>query len=148
KATLAKMLFVRPASGAQVLFVGVLLMLLMATWMRAAVIVYALFFGVRPFPGLDHIAPMLFGTPTGWAMLVTGCVIGGLFPPFSFPFLSLSSLSSFLLFFFSLFFFSFPLLFSLSFSSFLPLFLSLLPLPFPCFLLPQPWLNVFLGVLL
>ncbi|WP_331371530.1 DUF2189 domain-containing protein [Sinorhizobium chiapasense] len=84
KATLVKMLFVRPASGAQVLFIGVLLMLLMATWMRAAVIVYALFFGVRPFPGLDDIAPMLFGTPTGWAMLLTGCVIGGLFAAFSF----------------------------------------------------------------
>ncbi|MCA1407989.1 DUF2189 domain-containing protein [Ensifer sp. IC3342] len=52
--------------------------------MRAAVIVYALFFGVRPFPGLDDIVPMLFGTPTGWAMLLTGCVIGGLFAAFSF----------------------------------------------------------------
>ena len=64
--------FVRPKSGGQVLFTGVLLCLLMLLWMRAAVIIYALFFGLRPFPGLDHIAPMLFTTPTGWAMLLVG----------------------------------------------------------------------------
>jgi len=53
-------------------------------WMRAAVIVYALFFGLRPFPGLDHVAEMLFTTPTGWAMLLVGSVVGGLFAAFSF----------------------------------------------------------------
>ena len=52
--------------------------------MRAAVIIYALFFGLRPFPGLDHIAAMLFTTPIGWAMLVVGTVVGGLFAAFSF----------------------------------------------------------------
>lgn len=82
--TLGSMLFVRARSGGQILFTGVLLCLLMLLWMRAAVIVYALFFGVRPFPGLDHIAPMLFSTPTGWAMLIVGSAIGGLFAAFSF----------------------------------------------------------------
>lgn len=81
---LASMIFVKPKSGGQILFAGVLLCLLMITWMRAAVIVYALFFGLVPFPGLDHIAPMLFTTPTGWAMLVVGGAIGGLFAAFSF----------------------------------------------------------------
>jgi uncharacterized membrane protein len=71
-------------SGGQILFIGVILSLLMLVWMRAAVIVYALFFGLRPFPGLDHIAPMLFTTPVGWAMLVVGSAIGGLFAAFSF----------------------------------------------------------------
>ena len=61
------------------LFTGVLLVLLMLLWMRAAVILYALFFGLRPFPGLDHLAPMLFTTGIGWAMLVTGTVVGGVF---------------------------------------------------------------------
>ena len=56
------MIFVRPESGGQVLFAGVLLFLLMLLWMRAAVIIYALFFGLRPFPGLDRIIPMLFTT--------------------------------------------------------------------------------------
>src|SRR5215470_1628354 len=43
--------FVKPRSGGQVLFIGVLLCLLMMVWMRAAVIIYALFFGLLPFPG-------------------------------------------------------------------------------------------------
>lgn len=80
----ARMIFVAPKSGGQILFTGVLLCLLMLLWMRAAVIVYALFFGLRPFPGLDHIAQMLFATPTGWAMLIVGGAIGGLFAAFSF----------------------------------------------------------------
>lgn len=76
--------FVRPQSGGQILFTGVLLCLLMMVWMRAAVIIYALFFGLRPFPGLSHIAPMLFTTKVGWAMLVVGTLVGGLFAAFSF----------------------------------------------------------------
>ncbi|MGN6462299.1 MAG: DUF2189 domain-containing protein, partial [Pseudolabrys sp.] len=60
--SLLRMIFVKPASGGQILFTGVLLCLLMLLWMRAAVIIYALFFGLRPFPGLDHIAQMLFTT--------------------------------------------------------------------------------------
>jgi len=52
--------------------------------MRAAVIIYALFFGLHPFTGLDHIASVLFTTPTGWAMLIVGGLVGGLFAAFSF----------------------------------------------------------------
>ncbi|MCC8938310.1 DUF2189 domain-containing protein [Bradyrhizobium sp. Arg68] len=76
--------FVRPRSGGQILFTGVLLCLLMMVWMRAAVIIYALFFGLVPFPGLGRIVPMLFTTQTGWAMLVVGTAVGGLFAAFSF----------------------------------------------------------------
>ena len=65
--SLSRMIFVHPASGAQIMFTGVLLCMLMLLWMRAAVIIYALFFGLVAFPGLDHVAPMLFATPTGWA---------------------------------------------------------------------------------
>ena len=61
-----------------------LLCLLMLLWMRAAVIIYALFFGLLPFPGLDHIAAMLFTTPIGWALLIVGSVVGALFAAFSF----------------------------------------------------------------
>jgi uncharacterized membrane protein len=82
--SLASMIFVKPKSGGQILFTGVLLCLLMLLWMRAAVIIYALFFGLRPFPGLDHIVPMLFTTPVGWAMLLVGGAVGGLFAAFSF----------------------------------------------------------------
>lgn len=82
--SLPGMLFVKARSTGQILFIGVLLCLLMLTWMRAAVIIYALFFGLRPFPGLDHIAPMLLTMPVGWAMLVVGSLIGSLFAAFSF----------------------------------------------------------------
>ena len=61
-----------------------LLFLLTLLWMRAAVIVYALFFGLRPFPGLDNIIPMLFTTAIGWTMLVVGSAVGGLFAAFPF----------------------------------------------------------------
>jgi uncharacterized membrane protein len=80
----SNLFFVKPRSGGQILFTGVLLCLLMMVWMRAAVIIYALFFGLLPFPGLNRIAPMLFTTGTGWAMLVVGTAVGGLFAAFSF----------------------------------------------------------------
>jgi uncharacterized membrane protein len=78
------MLLVRPRAGAQVFFAGLLLCLLMLLWMRAAVLLYALFFGVTAFPGLDHIVGLLFGTAVGWAMLILGTAIGGLFAAFAF----------------------------------------------------------------
>ena len=78
------MIYVRPKSGGQILFAGVLLFLLTLLWMRAAVILYALFFGMRPFPGLDRIVPMLFTTEIGWVMLVVGSAVGGLFAAFAF----------------------------------------------------------------
>jgi uncharacterized membrane protein len=81
---LSDMILVKPESGGQILFIGVLLCLLMLVWMRAAVVIYALFFGLLPFPGLDHIVPMLFATPTGWAMLLVGGAVGGVFAAFSF----------------------------------------------------------------
>ncbi|MGB3274131.1 MAG: DUF2189 domain-containing protein [Xanthobacteraceae bacterium] len=84
RVTLSRMIFVRPASGGQLMFTGVLLCLLMLLWMRAAVIIYALFFGLTPFPGLNHVADMLFTTPVGWAMLLVGTAVGGLFAAFSF----------------------------------------------------------------
>lgn len=82
--SLGRMIFVRPRSGAQIWFTGAILCGLMLLWMRAAVIIYALFFGLTPFPGLDHVASMLFTTWTGWAMLIVGAAVGGVFAAFSF----------------------------------------------------------------
>ncbi len=82
--SLNRMLFVKANAGAQVLYTGAILCLLMLVWMRAAVIIYALFFGLRPFPGLDHITEMLFTTSEGWGMLLVGTVVGGLSAAFSF----------------------------------------------------------------
>ena len=84
RASLRSMLAVQPKAGAQVFFLGMLLTMLMLLWMRAAVIVYALFFGVLPFPGLDRITDVLLTTPTGWAMLIVGTLVGALFAGFGF----------------------------------------------------------------
>src|SRR5690606_30753882 len=82
--TLGSMLRVRPRAGAQVFFTGLLLSLLMLLWTRAAVLLWSLFFGVAASPGLDHVVGILLGTPSGWAMLVIGTAIGGLFAAFAF----------------------------------------------------------------
>lgn len=79
-----RMVFVKPRSGYQALFMGVLLLCLFLLWMRAAVLIWALFFGIVPFPGTDEILPMLFLTPTGWALLLVGGAVGALFAAFSF----------------------------------------------------------------
>ena len=81
--TLASMIFVRPKSGGQVLFTGALLCLLMLFWMRSAILLYALFFGLLPFPGLDDLLPTLFGTTVGLSLLIVGTLVGGLFAAFS-----------------------------------------------------------------
>jgi uncharacterized membrane protein len=83
--SLNAMLFVHLASGGQVLFTGVLLCLVMLLWWRAAVIIYALFFGLVPFPsGLASIVQMLTMTPAGWAMAVVGGAVGAVFASFGF----------------------------------------------------------------
>jgi uncharacterized membrane protein len=74
----------RPDAFAQVFFAGLLLCLILLLWMRAAVIIYALFFGYRAFPGLDHLLPLLTGTPLGWGMIITGSFVGALFAAFAF----------------------------------------------------------------
>ncbi len=78
------MILVRPRSSYQALFMGVLLLGLFLLWMRAAVLIYALFFGVVPFPGTEYLLPMLFLTPTGWALLLVGGAVGALFAAFAF----------------------------------------------------------------
>ena len=88
--SLHAMVFVPARSGGQILFIGVVLALLMSIWMRAAFIIYALFFGMKAFPGFDHVTPMLFTTFTGWAMLVAGTLAGGLFAAFAFAIGALS----------------------------------------------------------
>lgn len=84
RTSLAAMILVKPRSGHQALFMGVVLLMLFLLWLRAAVLIWALFFGIAPFPGTEDIMPMLFLTPTGWALLLVGGVVGALFAAFSF----------------------------------------------------------------
>lgn len=78
------MIAVQPNSGYQTLFMGVLLLGLFMLWMRAAVLIYALFFGIVPFPGTEQLIPTIVGTPTGWALLIVGSAVGALFAAFAF----------------------------------------------------------------
>jgi len=82
--SLADMLKTRPRAGAQVFFAGLLLCLLMLLWTRAAVLVWALFYGVTAFPGLDNIINLLLNSAYGWTMVAVGTAIGGLFAAFAF----------------------------------------------------------------
>lgn len=82
--TLSSVFFVKPASGGQVLYTGVLLCVLMMLWMRAAVLLYGLFYGMQPFSGIENIHSTLFLTSRGNALLLVGTCVGGLFAAFSF----------------------------------------------------------------
>ena len=84
RSSLRAMVLVRPESRYQALFMGVLLLSLFLLWMRAAVLIWALFFGLLPFPGTAEILPTLFLTPTGWALLLVGGSVGALFAAFAF----------------------------------------------------------------
>ncbi|KCZ93425.1 DUF2189 domain-containing protein [Hyphomonas johnsonii] len=82
--SLFRMIFVKSKSPGQILFIGVILMLLMVLWLRAAFLLYALFFGMVPFSGFDHLVGSVLMTPRGWALLAVGSAVGGLFASFAF----------------------------------------------------------------
>jgi len=81
---LAEMLLVRPASGGQLAYAGLLLGLLVLFWLRAADLLYALFFGLNPFPGAYDALINAFTTPRGFALIAVGSLVGGLFAAFAF----------------------------------------------------------------
>ncbi len=81
---LTDMLALRAASGAQLAYAGLLLGLLILFWLRAADLLYALFFGLTPFPGAADALTNVLTTPRGWALITTGTLVGGLFAAFAF----------------------------------------------------------------
>lgn len=68
----------------QIAMAGLLLGLLVLFWLRAADLLYALFFGLQPFPGASEALQNAFTTPRGWALIATGLLVGGLFAAFAF----------------------------------------------------------------
>lgn len=89
--SLARMLVVRPAAGNRLAYAGLLLGLLILFWLRAADLLYALFFGLTPFPGAEDAFANVLTTPRGWALILVGGAVGGLFASFAFA-LSLFSI--------------------------------------------------------
>jgi uncharacterized membrane protein len=82
--TLRQMLLVRPAAGRQLACAGLLLGLLILFWLRAADLLYALFFGFAPLPSAGDALYNVFTTPLGWGLLVAGSATGALFAAFAF----------------------------------------------------------------
>ena len=83
--TLGEMLGAGFRNRGQILFVGALLALLVMIWMRAATIIAALFLGWKPVPNeFSSVMELLFTTPAGLGMLVTGSLVGALFAGLSF----------------------------------------------------------------
>jgi uncharacterized membrane protein len=89
--SLRRMLLVRPASRSQLAYAGLLLGLLVLFWLRAADLLYALFFGLSPFPGAGDALTNVLTTGRGWALILVGGAVGGLFASFAFA-LSLFSI--------------------------------------------------------
>lgn len=82
--TLAQMVLTRPTSVPQMAYAGLMLGLLVLFWLRAADLLYALFFGLQPFPGAGDALFNILTTARGWALVVTGSLVGGLFAAFAF----------------------------------------------------------------
>ncbi|MBC7285401.1 DUF2189 domain-containing protein [Hoeflea sp.] len=82
--SLGAMLLVRPRSRGQLAYAGLMLGLLVLFWLRAADLLYALLFGLSPFPGAGEALVNVLTTPRGWALIATGSAVGGLFAAFAF----------------------------------------------------------------
>ena len=72
------------AAPGQIFLVSVVLMVLALTWLRAATILFAVFFGLRPFAGFTETLQTLFASPEGIALFVVGSAVGGLFAALGF----------------------------------------------------------------
>ena len=83
-ASVREMIFVKPKSPGQLLLVGVVLMLVLTFWLRFATVLYALFFGLAPFGGIEETVDTLLFTNTGRIMLLIGSVVGGMMAAFAF----------------------------------------------------------------
>ena len=70
-------LFVATRSPTQLAFLGAILALALAGWMRVATLLFALFFGTMEFPPLEAIPSLLFFTWEGLGLLVVGTAVGG-----------------------------------------------------------------------
>lgn len=80
----AKALRLAPGAAGQIAMAGLLLGLLVLFWLRAADLLYALFFGLQPFPGATEAFQNAFTSPRGWALIATGMLVGALFASFAF----------------------------------------------------------------
>ena len=86
-----RMLWVRRVPVSQLAFAGLMLGILVLFWIRIADLLYALFFGLTPFPGAEDAFVNVLTTMRGWMLILVGSAVGGLFAAFAFA-LSLFSI--------------------------------------------------------
>jgi len=72
------------ASPEQIILIGIILMVFALAWIRAATLIFAIFFGLLPFAGFVETMTTLLSTPQGIATLSVGSVFGGLFAALGF----------------------------------------------------------------
>ena len=83
------------AAPGQITLVSIVMMTLALLWIRAATLLFAVFFGLRPFAGFLESLFTLLETKEGIALVLVGSLVGGLFAAlgfaisvFSFPMLT------------------------------------------------------------
>ena len=72
------------AAPGQITLISVVMMTLALMWIRAATLLFAVFFGLRPFAGFLETLPALFLNWEGIALIMVGTCVGGLFAAFGF----------------------------------------------------------------
>ncbi|CAD0187001.1 putative integral membrane protein [Ruegeria sp. THAF57] len=72
------------AAPGQVFLVGVVMMILVLLWIRSATLLFAVFYGLRPFAGPVESALTVFSSGHGLALFASGLCVGGLFAAFGF----------------------------------------------------------------
>ncbi len=72
------------AAPRQIFLVSVVMMVLLLAWIRAATLLFAVFYGLHPFAGFFDILLQLFNSFSGIMLLLTGSAVGGLFAAFGF----------------------------------------------------------------
>ena len=82
------------AAPGQITLVSIVMMTLALLWIRVATLLFAVFFGLRPFAGFLESLSTLLETAEGIALVLVGSLVGGLFAAlgfaisvFSFPML-------------------------------------------------------------
>jgi uncharacterized membrane protein len=74
---------IRQSSGRQIIMLGFTLMVILLFWVRAALFIYALNFGLRPV-NLVTMAMQTVTTPAGMTFLLTGAIVGAVFAALAF----------------------------------------------------------------
>ena len=72
------------AAPGQVFLAGTILMVFALTWVRAATIIFAVFFGLRPFAGFAETMATLLSSTAGIATIIVGTIVGGMFAALGF----------------------------------------------------------------